>query len=146
MLVCCWWITVWITLLSIFLSGPQTRCFVDHRRVKLMAGSGGRGVSSFHSEPRKEWGGPDGGNGGDGGSIIMKGKFGVWFQAQDTIIFAMYSLQLSHSVSRQHIHYFTIQDYPLCWLEHCSNHCYHQRYLTHKAWSILHHAQTCFCH
>ncbi|KAI4824116.1 hypothetical protein KUCAC02_012659 [Chaenocephalus aceratus] len=49
-----------------------TRCFVDHRRVKLMAGSGGRGVSSFHSEPRKEWGGPDGGNGGDGGSIIMK--------------------------------------------------------------------------
>ncbi|XP_037334227.1 mitochondrial ribosome-associated GTPase 2 [Pungitius pungitius] len=49
-----------------------TRHFVDHRRVKLQAGSGGRGASSFHSEPRKEWGGPDGGNGGDGGSILFK--------------------------------------------------------------------------
>uniref|UniRef100_A0A1A7XIV4 Mitochondrial ribosome-associated GTPase 2 n=1 Tax=Iconisemion striatum TaxID=60296 RepID=A0A1A7XIV4_9TELE len=49
-----------------------TRHFVDYRRVKLVAGSGGKGVSSFHSEPRKEWGGPDGGNGGDGGSIFIK--------------------------------------------------------------------------
>lgn len=45
--------------------------------MKLVAGSGGKGASSFHSEPRKEWGGPDGGNGGDGGSIIIKGKLGV---------------------------------------------------------------------
>ncbi|CAG04084.1 unnamed protein product, partial [Tetraodon nigroviridis] len=50
------------------------RYFVDQRCVKLVAGSGGKGVSSFHSEPRKEWGGPDGGNGGDGGSIIIKGR------------------------------------------------------------------------
>ncbi|XP_008317544.1 mitochondrial ribosome-associated GTPase 2 isoform X3 [Cynoglossus semilaevis] len=49
-----------------------TRHFVDHRRVKLVAGSGGRGACCFHSEPRKEWGGPDGGNGGDGGSIVIK--------------------------------------------------------------------------
>ncbi|XP_029291896.1 LOW QUALITY PROTEIN: mitochondrial ribosome-associated GTPase 2 [Cottoperca gobio] len=49
-----------------------TRYFVDHRRVKLFSGSGGKGASSFHSEPRKEWGGPDGGNGGDGGNIIIK--------------------------------------------------------------------------
>ncbi|XP_047242668.1 mitochondrial ribosome-associated GTPase 2 [Girardinichthys multiradiatus] len=49
-----------------------TRHFVDYRRVKLVAGSGGKGACSFHSEPRKEWGGPDGGNGGDGGSIIIK--------------------------------------------------------------------------
>ncbi|KAF3697092.1 Mitochondrial ribosome-associated GTPase 2 GTP-binding protein 5 [Channa argus] len=49
-----------------------TRHFVDHRRVKLVAGSGGKGACSFHSEPRKEWGGPDGGNGGDGGSVIIK--------------------------------------------------------------------------
>ncbi|XP_029361395.1 mitochondrial ribosome-associated GTPase 2 [Echeneis naucrates] len=48
------------------------RHFVDQRRVKLVAGSGGNGASCFHSEPRKEWGGPDGGNGGDGGSIIVK--------------------------------------------------------------------------
>lgn len=42
--------------------------------MKLVAGSGGKGACSFHSEPRKEWGGPDGGNGGDGGNIIIKGK------------------------------------------------------------------------
>ena len=53
---------------------PQTRYFIDYRNVKLAAGSGGRGVCSFLSEPRKEWGGPDGGNGGDGGNIIIKGK------------------------------------------------------------------------
>lgn len=60
--------------------GKQTRYFVDHRRVKLVAGSGGKGASSFHSEPRKEWGGPDGGDGGDGGSIIIKGRSPVHLQ------------------------------------------------------------------
>ncbi|KAI5095503.1 mitochondrial ribosome-associated GTPase 2 isoform X1 [Silurus meridionalis] len=49
-----------------------TRYFVDQRRVKFQAGSGGDGVCSFHSEPRKEWGGPDGGNGGNGADIIIK--------------------------------------------------------------------------
>ncbi|GAA6070454.1 mitochondrial ribosome-associated GTPase 2 [Tachysurus ichikawai] len=49
-----------------------TRYFVDQRRVKFQAGSGGDGCCSFHSEPRKEWGGPDGGNGGNGGDIIIK--------------------------------------------------------------------------
>ncbi|XP_046896912.1 mitochondrial ribosome-associated GTPase 2 isoform X1 [Hypomesus transpacificus] len=49
-----------------------TRHFVDHRNVKLIAGAGGKGACTFHSEPRKEWGGPDGGNGGDGGNIIIK--------------------------------------------------------------------------
>ncbi|XP_018556594.1 uncharacterized protein SCO4629 isoform X2 [Lates calcarifer] len=51
-----------------------TRHFIDYRRVKLMAGSGGKGACCFHSEPRKEWGGPDGGNGGDGGNIIIKAQ------------------------------------------------------------------------
>ncbi|XP_067227551.1 mitochondrial ribosome-associated GTPase 2 isoform X1 [Chanodichthys erythropterus] len=49
-----------------------SRYFVDHRRVKVVAGSGGDGASTFHSEPWKEWGGPDGGNGGAGGDIIIK--------------------------------------------------------------------------
>lgn len=57
---------------------PQSRYFVDHRRVRLVAGSGGKGACSFHSEPRKEWGGPDGGNGGDGGSISFKGERILW--------------------------------------------------------------------
>ncbi|XP_077587944.1 mitochondrial ribosome-associated GTPase 2 [Stigmatopora nigra] len=49
-----------------------TRYFVDYKSVRLVAGSGGKGACCFHSEPRKEWGGPDGGNGGDGGSISFK--------------------------------------------------------------------------
>uniref|UniRef100_A0A674A905 Mitochondrial ribosome associated GTPase 2 n=1 Tax=Salmo trutta TaxID=8032 RepID=A0A674A905_SALTR len=36
--------------------------------------AGGKGACTFHSEPRKEWGGPDGGNGGDGGNIIKSGE------------------------------------------------------------------------
>ena len=42
--------------------------------MRFVAGSGGKGACTFHSEPRKEWGGPDGGNGGDGGSITLKGN------------------------------------------------------------------------
>ncbi|XP_054837980.1 mitochondrial ribosome-associated GTPase 2 [Eublepharis macularius] len=49
-----------------------TRCFVDHRKVYVIAGKGGDGISCFHSEPRKIYGGPDGGNGGDGGHVILK--------------------------------------------------------------------------
>uniref|UniRef100_A0AAV2M097 Mitochondrial ribosome-associated GTPase 2 n=1 Tax=Knipowitschia caucasica TaxID=637954 RepID=A0AAV2M097_KNICA len=53
-----------------------TRYFVDYRRVRLVAGAGGKGACSFHSEPRKEWGGPDGGNGGEGAasSLRLTGK------------------------------------------------------------------------
>ncbi|XP_043946295.1 mitochondrial ribosome-associated GTPase 2 [Protopterus annectens] len=49
-----------------------TRYFVDYRRVLVVGGKGGNGVCTFHSEPRKEFGGPDGGSGGDGGHIILK--------------------------------------------------------------------------
>ncbi|XP_038606376.1 mitochondrial ribosome-associated GTPase 2 [Tachyglossus aculeatus] len=48
------------------------RHFVDHRRVCVAGGRGGSGITCFHSEPRKEFGGPDGGNGGDGGHVILK--------------------------------------------------------------------------
>ncbi|XP_053527045.1 mitochondrial ribosome-associated GTPase 2 isoform X2 [Artibeus jamaicensis] len=50
------------------------RHFVDHRRVLVRGGRGGDGASCFHSEPRKEFGGPDGGDGGSGGHVILKGS------------------------------------------------------------------------
>ena len=31
-------------------------------------------MSCFHSEPRKEFGGPDGGDGGYGGHVILRGR------------------------------------------------------------------------
>ncbi|KAM5304843.1 mitochondrial ribosome-associated GTPase 2 isoform 3-T3 [Glossophaga mutica] len=48
------------------------RHFVDHRQVLVRGGRGGDGVSCFHSEPRKEFGGPDGGDGGSGGHVILR--------------------------------------------------------------------------
>lgn len=45
--------------------------FVDECTVYAKAGRGGNGSASLHSEPYKPRGGPDGGSGGDGGSIIF---------------------------------------------------------------------------
>jgi GTP-binding protein len=46
--------------------------FVDRVVVHVAAGSGGHGVSSVHREKFKPLGGPDGGNGGDGGNVILE--------------------------------------------------------------------------
>lgn len=45
--------------------------FVDRVVLNVTAGSGGRGVASVHREKFKPLGGPDGGNGGRGGSVIV---------------------------------------------------------------------------
>jgi GTPase len=45
--------------------------FVDRVVLYLAAGRGGNGVASIHREKYKPLGGPDGGNGGRGGDIIL---------------------------------------------------------------------------
>ncbi len=45
--------------------------FADEAEINVKAGSGGNGSPSFRREKFVAKGGPDGGNGGDGGSIIM---------------------------------------------------------------------------
>jgi GTP-binding protein len=51
--------------------------FVDECTVFVQAGRGGDGAASLHSEPFKPRGGPDGGNGGAGGSVVVQVDRGV---------------------------------------------------------------------
>jgi GTP-binding protein len=46
--------------------------FVDRVVLHVLAGRGGNGVASIHREKFKPLGGPDGGNGGPGGSVILR--------------------------------------------------------------------------
>lgn len=46
--------------------------FVDRVTLHVSAGSGGNGIASVHREKFKPLGGPDGGNGGQGGDVILR--------------------------------------------------------------------------
>jgi GTPase len=46
--------------------------FVDRVTLRVTAGRGGNGVASVHREKFKPLGGPDGGNGGPGGSVVLR--------------------------------------------------------------------------
>jgi len=45
--------------------------FLDQAKIHLRSGAGGPGAVSFRREKYIEFGGPDGGNGGKGGDIVM---------------------------------------------------------------------------
>jgi GTP-binding protein len=46
--------------------------FVDRVVLQVSAGKGGNGVASVHREKFKPLGGPDGGNGGHGGDVVLR--------------------------------------------------------------------------
>lgn len=46
--------------------------FVDRVRIQAFAGNGGHGVASFRREKFIPYGGPDGGDGGHGGSVFLR--------------------------------------------------------------------------
>ena len=52
--------------------------FIDHVRVCCRAGKGGDGIVHFHREKYVPKGGPDGGDGGRGGHVILRGNSQMW--------------------------------------------------------------------
>ena len=45
--------------------------FLDQAKIFIKAGNGGSGSASFRREKFIEFGGPDGGDGGKGGSVVL---------------------------------------------------------------------------
>ena len=52
--------------------------FVDYIKIYLRSGKGGAGSAHLHREKFVAKGGPDGGDGGRGGHIILRGSRNVW--------------------------------------------------------------------
>ncbi len=51
--------------------------FIDEATIKVFAGDGGNGVATFRREKYEPMGGPSGGDGGRGGSILMEADFNI---------------------------------------------------------------------
>ncbi|RLZ12011.1 GTPase ObgE [Faecalibacter macacae] len=52
--------------------------FVDYVKIHCKSGHGGAGSASLHREKYIDKGGPDGGDGGRGGHIILRGNSNLW--------------------------------------------------------------------
>ncbi len=55
-----------------------TENFIDYVKLFCKSGDGGKGASSFRREKFVAKGGPDGGDGGRGGHIILRGNAQLW--------------------------------------------------------------------
>jgi len=51
---------------------PEDKTFVDEVTIRVRAGAGGGGAKSFRREKFVPFGGPDGGDGGRGGDVVLR--------------------------------------------------------------------------
>lgn len=56
--------------------------FVDTAKIYIKAGDGGDGAVSFHREKYVAAGGPDGGDGGRGGNVVLP-AYSTWLSSWD---------------------------------------------------------------
>ncbi len=52
--------------------------FIDYVKIFCRSGNGGAGIVHFHRDKFTTKGGPDGGNGGRGGHVFLKGNMQLW--------------------------------------------------------------------
>ncbi|MBK9148819.1 MAG: GTPase ObgE [Flavobacteriales bacterium] len=52
--------------------------FIDHIRIEARSGKGGKGSAHLRREKYMPKGGPDGGDGGKGGDVILRGNSQLW--------------------------------------------------------------------
>ena len=52
--------------------------FIDYVKINCRSGKGGAGSHSFFRDKLNSRGGPDGGDGGRGGNIILRGNAQMW--------------------------------------------------------------------
>jgi len=52
--------------------------FVDYVKICCRSGKGGAGSVHFHRDRTTAKGGPDGGDGGRGGHVILRGNAQLW--------------------------------------------------------------------
>ena len=64
--------------------------FVDYVKMFIRSGKGGAGSAHLHREKFIQRGGPDGGDGGRGGHVILRGEKQLW--------------TLLHLKFRKHVH------------------------------------------
>ena len=67
--------------------------FVDYVKLHLKSGKGGQGSAHMRREKYIEKGGPDGGDGGRGGHVIIKGNKNLW---------TLYHLKFKRHISAGH--------------------------------------------
>ncbi len=67
--------------------------FVDYVKIHVASGKGGSGSSHLHREKYIAKGGPDGGDGGRGGHVIVKGNKNLW---------TLYHLKFKRHIRAEH--------------------------------------------